>query len=207
MATSRRLFIVMLGMLVAACSSLPSADTEDVMEFDLPRDADGVEAWDLREPPTASAVGLSGEHDEAVYSSVDPRLVRVLLPDGLSIEADVTTVSFDNHLSEDGEVDPSSLILHGANRPFDEALASFETSLEQLDLRRDAAATWEDDVTTADSDTVRVGASRVIDYLEASVGGRYKSLSGNASLTWTFGWSETTMDRARSDASTSSSSE
>lgn len=186
--------LVALGafaMMVSSCVSLPfgRSGADETTKFDVPRDADGVETWDLREPPTAEYVGIQPGENTAVYSSLDPRPVRVLLPDDVVIDAELTTVTFDNFLAPDGSQDPHAMNLHSQAFAFDEAIGELRPYLTQLGLSEDAISEWKADIEAAtDERPIRGGASTTVGYMQIGVGGRYTFEDDAASLSWGAGW-------------------
>lgn len=179
---------VVVGMALALAGCGWASRVRDA-NLDVPRDEDGVETWDLREPPTAEYVGIDERFDEAIFSTLEPRRVRVLLPDGRVIDAGLTTVTFDNHLTPEGDLDPTGMNLSGPALPIDEAMDRLREHLSELGLSDESVREWESEIDRSEDERpIRGGASTTIGYMEIGVGGRYTFLSDQSTLSWGAGW-------------------
>lgn len=120
---------------------------------------DGVEVWDLTVPPSTEAFGIDTDVRPntpilvGAYSStsVGPRPVRLLLPEGKSVQIDATEVIFEASDHDEAITDPTSdEVLVPAGRIFglqvngaiehgpDDGRAVYRDVLGQLDLPLDS---------------------------------------------------------------------
>lgn len=184
--------MLLLAALLSGCGFIGGGDEG----LDVPRNDDGIETWDLRDPPAAEELGLERSIDEVILSTDEPRPVRVLLPEGMVLEADLTTVSFDNHRGGAGDRVPSGMDLHSSAMDFDEARQRLGSSFGQLGIDPGGIIEqWQADVDAmpdgggiGEGETVGASGSRQLGYLRISVGGRYSPPADAATLSWTAVW-------------------
>lgn len=161
---------------------------------------DGVEVWDLREPPTAADVGIQPGEKTSDFQTGVPRRIRLLLPEGFELETVGPLLGFDNyghphrkldHPERLGSWTPSTMFVKSAPLEPNAAYEGFKRDLAAVGLPPDAAETWLAEMRSAPTAGPGVGPIQVRDfaevgYLEVAVLASYSPVGDTTVLSWTW---------------------
>lgn len=168
----RVLPLVIALFLLAACNgeNMNDKDPDDSTKHPTARSqADGVEIWNLQDPPSTTALGIPEDSAAGIYETQEPRTVRFDLPGGTRLTVKATLVTFERF--GDGETARFTVGVRTAQLEPDALVATFRDVLGQLEVSTDAADQLAADLKAAPddqtehiivgSDTVTLGNLRI----------------------------------------------
>lgn len=161
--TTGLLLAGLLAGVLSACTVDTNLDDGDSMT-EPPGTAlsteDGVDTWDLRQPPTRADVGLpDGEHT-AVYETRERRPLVLLLPEEVRLEIEARLVVFNDLLRiREDDPDPTTMNISTGALDTDVAYDRYTSSLETLGLPAGAADRWRADIEKAPDSGPEAGRS------------------------------------------------
>ena len=159
-----------------------------------PTDANGVEVWDLRTPPSASDVGMHTDRDHVAYETDEPRRVRFLLPEGKELDTTIYLLIFQRitHQDPTDPTRPTGIDLDTKAMPLDRADAVMRDALTSFGLGTSAVDAWRREIaerprsgTSADLG-IKGGGNTRIGYLSIGVGGEFDPFDADGSAHVTY---------------------
>ncbi|KRC64188.1 hypothetical protein ASE12_05060 [Aeromicrobium sp. Root236] len=187
----------MLAMLLTAACTVTFNGRHDAGRTPhptAPTDANGVEVWDLRTPPSAADVGMRADEKSVVYETDEPRRVRFLLPEGKELKTKIYLLIFQRIAHEDpaDPTRPTGIDFDTRAMPLDTADGVMRDALTSFGLGTSAVDTWRTKIeerpksgAEADFD-IEGGGNTKIGYLSIGVGGNFDPVDGHNSAHITY---------------------